>query len=54
MILGPGDDRLAFEHELMTLHRRETLALDVEACPVTSDSELMDRLRLLEGTSSRG
>ena len=48
MILGPSNERLAFERELVSVHRRETLALDVETCVTASTDELVDRLRFLE------
>jgi hypothetical protein len=49
MILGPGDDRLAFGREFVAHHEREAVALDIEASIATSPTELFDRLRLLEG-----
>ncbi|HEY8239113.1 MAG TPA: hypothetical protein VIF63_06735, partial [Candidatus Limnocylindrales bacterium] len=49
MILGPGDDRLEFEHEYEILYRRGDRLVDVEVRPATTNAELIDRLRLLEG-----
>ena len=49
MILGPGEDRLAFGREYVAHHRRDLVALDIEASVSASRSELFDRLRLLEG-----
>lgn len=49
MILGPGDDRLAFGREYVAHHRRDVVALDIEASVSATPSELFDRLRLLEG-----
>ncbi len=49
MILGPGDDQVAFEHEYATLYHRGDRLVDVEVRAATSNAELIDRLRLLEG-----
>jgi spermidine synthase len=49
MILGPGDDRLAFGREYVAHHPREVVALDIETSVSASPAELFDRLRLLEG-----
>ena len=49
MILGPGDDRLAFAREYVAHHRHDLVAMDIEASASASRSELFDRLRLLEG-----
>jgi hypothetical protein len=49
MILGPGDDRLAFGREYKAHHRRDLVAIDIEASLSSSPAELVDRLRLLEG-----
>ena len=49
MILGPGDDRLAFGREFVAHHDREAVAVDIEASVSASPAELFDRLRLLEG-----
>ena len=49
MILGPGDDRLEFEHEYATLYRRGDRLIDIELRLAASNAELIDRLRLLEG-----
>jgi hypothetical protein len=49
MVLGPGDDRVAFGREYAAQHPRDIVALDIEASVSTSPAELFDRLRLLEG-----
>ena len=49
MILGPGDDRLAFGREYVSHHRRDVVALDIEVSLGASPAELVDRLRFLEG-----
>lgn len=49
MILGPDDDRLAFDHEYESLYERSDRFVEVEACPWPTSSGLLDRLRLLEG-----
>lgn len=49
MILGPGPERIAFERAYGHLYRRGDRLVDVEASPGASSSELMDRLRFLEG-----
>ena len=51
MILGPANDRLTREREVVVHHHREIVALDIEARASASPSELFDRLRLLEGDS---
>ena len=53
MILGPSGERLELERELVNVHRRETIALEVETCVSASVDELVDRLRLLEGDEPR-
>ena len=50
MILGPDDDRLAFDQEYETLYRRSDHFVEVEACVWPTSAGLLDRLRLLEGT----
>ena len=49
MILGPANDRLTREREVVVHHHQAVIALDVEASASASPSELFDRLRLLEG-----
>ena len=49
MILGPDDDRLAFDHEYEAMYERRDRFVEVEACPRQAPSALLDRLRLLEG-----
>jgi hypothetical protein len=49
IILGPDDDRLAFDREYESTYRRPDRFVEVEACPWATSSELLDRLRLLEG-----
>jgi hypothetical protein len=49
MILGPGEDTLAFGRDYVGHHGGHLVALDVEASASASPSELFDRLRLLEG-----
>ena len=49
MILGPDDDRLAFDREYESLYERTDRFLELEACPWPTSSGLLDRLRLLDG-----
>jgi hypothetical protein len=49
MILGPENDSLRREREVVIDHHRAVVALDIEATVSASPSELFDRLRLLEG-----
>ena len=49
MILGPDDDRIAFDHEYETLYARGDRFVEVEACAWPAPEGLLDRLRLLEG-----
>jgi hypothetical protein len=49
MILGPDDDRLAFDREYESLYERPDRFVDIEACPWPTSSGLVDRLRLLLG-----
>ena len=48
MILGPDDDRVAFDREYESLYERSDRFVEVEACPWPTSSGLLDRLRLLE------
>jgi hypothetical protein len=52
MILGPDDDRLAFDREYESIYERPDRFVEVEACPWPSSSGLLDRLRLLEGADA--
>jgi hypothetical protein len=54
MILGPDDDRLAFDREYESLYARTDRFVDVEACTWPSAAGLIDRLRLLEGIEPAG
>lgn len=49
MILGPDDDRLAFDRAYESMYERSDRFVDVEACPWPTSAGLLDRLRLLEG-----
>jgi hypothetical protein len=49
MIIGPDDERLELDRAYAEIHGRSDLFVDVEAAPSISASELLDRLRLLEG-----
>jgi hypothetical protein len=51
MILGPSNDRLTRERDVVVHHHRDIVALDIEARASASLTELFDRLRLLEGDS---
>jgi hypothetical protein len=48
MILGPDDDRLAFDHDYELRFARRDRFVEIEASPWSSSGELLDRLRLLE------
>ena len=48
MILGPDDDRDAFDREYESMYERADRFVDIEACPWPSSAGLLDRLRLLE------
>jgi hypothetical protein len=54
MILGPDDDRDAFDREYESMYVRSDRFVDVEACPWPSSAGLLDRLRLLEDDGSTG
>ena len=49
MILGPDDDRMAFDHTYESMYERGDRFVELEACPWPTSSGLLDRLRLLEG-----
>jgi hypothetical protein len=49
MVLGPDDERLAFDREYETLFVRTDRFVEVEASSAIPPSELIDRLRFLEG-----
>lgn len=49
MILGPDEDRDAFDREYESLYERSDRFVELEACPWPSSAGLLDRLRLLEG-----
>jgi hypothetical protein len=49
MVLGPDDERLTFDHEYEALYVRSDRLVEVEASAAVSSSELVDRLRFLEG-----
>ena len=52
IVLGPDEDRLAFDRQYETLFVRPDRFVEVEACPRCSSSELLDRLRFIEGDGS--
>ena len=52
MILGPDDDRLAFDREYETIFKRGDRFVEIEACPWPTSAGLLDRLRLLEGEAA--
>lgn len=49
MILGPDDDRLAFDHEYESMYARCDRFVEIEASPFPVPFALLDRLRMLEG-----
>ena len=49
IVLGPDDERLAFDRQYETMYARSDLFVEVEACAAVSSTELLDRLRFLEG-----
>jgi hypothetical protein len=49
MILGPDDDRLAFDRAYESFYERPDRFVEVEASAWPTSSGLLDRLRLLEG-----
>ena len=48
VVMGPGNERLAFEREYVTLYQRPDRLLDDEAAAHVSRFDLLDRLRMLE------
>lgn len=51
MVLGPDDERLAFDRQYETLYARSDRFVEVEASAALPSSDLLDRLRFLEGTA---
>ena len=49
IVLGPDDERLAFDRLYESLYERPDRFVEVEAAAAVSSSELLDRLRLLDG-----
>ncbi len=49
VVMGPGDERLAFEREYVTLYRRPDRLVDDEPAAGATRFDLLDRLRMLEG-----
>jgi len=49
VVMGPDDERLAFEREYVSLFQRPDRLLDDEAIATASRFDLLDRLRMLEG-----
>jgi hypothetical protein len=49
IVLGPDDERLAFDRKYEATCPRHDLFVEIEACGTPSPSELFDRLRVLEG-----
>jgi len=48
VILGPDDDRLAFDREYESMYARPDRFIEVEASPWPTSAGLLDRLRMLE------
>ena len=48
MILGPDEDRIAFDRQYEASYVRSDRFVDIEACEWPSSAGLIDRLRLLE------
>lgn len=49
VVMGPDDQRLAFEREYVSLYQRPDRLLDDEAIATATRFDLLDRLRILEG-----
>ena len=49
VVMGPGNDRLAFEREYVTLYQRPDRLVDDEPMAHATRFDLLDRLRMLEG-----
>ena len=48
VVMGPGNERLAFEREYVSLYLRPDRLLDDEAIATATRSDLLDRLRILD------
>jgi hypothetical protein len=48
VVMGPSDERLAFEREYVSLYQRPDRLLDDEAIPIATRFDLLDRLRILD------
>jgi hypothetical protein len=48
VVMGPGQERLAFEREYVSLYQRPDRLIDDEAAATASRFDLLDRLRVLE------
>ena len=49
VVMGPGNDRLAFEREYVSLYQRPDRLLDDEPAFGATRFDLLDRLRMLDG-----
>lgn len=49
MIVGPGDSAVEFGREYEALYERHSRLIDVEAAASVTWTDLIDRLRLLDG-----
>jgi hypothetical protein len=50
VILGPDDERLAFDREYEELYAPSDRFIEVDACVTATPNELLDRLRFLDGS----
>jgi hypothetical protein len=48
VVMGPNDERLAFEREYVSLYRRPDRLVDDEALATATRFDLLDRLRVLD------
>jgi hypothetical protein len=48
VVMGPGDERLAFEREYVTLYHRPERLVDDEPIAAATRTDLLDRLRVLD------
>jgi len=48
VVMGPGNERLAFEREYVTLYQRPDRLVDDEPAAHATRYDLLDRLRVLE------
>jgi len=48
IVMGPGDERLAFEREYVTIYQRPDRLVDDEPAAGATRFDLLDRLRMLE------